>query len=181
GPAAAWRRRAPRGGRAAPRARRRGDRPRAVAGQRRVPRGEPTGGRPVGVLFGIETEYALTALNARGGRMNQAQVLDGLMRSARPALPHPPDELANGMFLANGARFYVDCGGHPEMTTPECTTPWDVVRYVRAGEAILVRLAEAPAAGRVAIFRGNVDYSGTRATWGCHESFMHSTSPARLA
>jgi hypothetical protein len=41
-----------------------------------------------------------------------------------------------GIFLANGARFYLD-QGKPEFCTPECTDPWAVVRYVRAGERML--------------------------------------------
>jgi proteasome accessory factor A len=131
-------------------------------------------------LFGIETEYALFAADARGARMNQAQVLDGLMRNARSRLPHLPDELSHGLFLQNGARFYVDCGGHPEFTTPECNNPWDVVRYIRAGESILLQLTGGQrrprSAERMEFFRCNVDYSGARSTWGSHESYMHRVS-----
>src|ERR1017187_7503162 len=69
------------------------------------------------------------------------------------------------MFLENGARFYIDCGFHPEMTTPECTTPWELARYVKAGERILERLAqdvwaEACGATEIMCFRCHVDYSG---------------------
>ncbi len=135
-------------------------------------------------LFGIETEYAVCATNARGTRLPRSQVLDGLMRSARRQLPHLPDELHHGLFLANGARFYVDCGGHPELTTPECSNPWDVVRYIRAGEAILLRLAAGDGgrrpAARTTFFRTNVDYSGSQSTWGCHESYMHRQNSADL-
>lgn len=136
-------------------------------------------------LFGIETEYAVAALDARGARVDQGRLLDGLMRRARLALPHLPDGLSHGMFLTNAARFYVDCGGHPEFTTPECSNPWDVVRYVRAGEAILLRLTEEGTEprghGRMEFFRCNVDYSGTCSTWGCHESYMHRIDPEALA
>jgi hypothetical protein len=126
-------------------------------------------------LFGIETEYALAAIDARGARVNQGQALDGLMRIARSRLPHLPDELSHGLFLQNASRFYVDSGGHPEFTTPECSNPWDVVRYIRAGESILLRLAgqrQRPVQ-HLAFYRCNVDYSGTHATWGSHESYMH--------
>lgn len=128
-------------------------------------------------LFGIETEYGLVATDARGTRINQTQALDALMRRARRELRHLPDELSRGMFLENGSRFYVDCGGHPEVTTPECSNPWDVVRYVRAGESILLGLATE---GTV-FFRCNVDYSGTQATWGSHESYMYAAPPSHLA
>jgi proteasome accessory factor A len=135
-------------------------------------------------LFGIETEYALAAIDGRGKRVHQGQVLDGLMQSARRRLPHLPDELSHGLFLQNAARFYVDAGGHPEFTTPECSNPWDVVRYVRAGESILLRLADGLGGQRprsaAALFRCNVDYSGTGSTWGSHESYMHRADPASL-
>lgn len=119
-------------------------------------------------LFGIETEYAFD-----GGTQPQ-RALDALMRRARRELPHLPDELGQGMFLQNGARLYVDRGNHPELTTPECDNPWDVVRYLRAGEAILLRIAD-----RHVFFRTNVDYSGTRSTWGSHENHMHRIAHGR--
>ena len=135
-------------------------------------------------LFGIETEYALGTADARAASRQHVQLLDALMRGARTALPHLPDGVSHGVFLQNGARLYVDCGGHPELATPECADPWDVVRYVRAGESILLRLARdhlpRRSKGRPAFFRSNVDYSGTRTTWGCHESYMHRADPARL-
>jgi proteasome accessory factor A len=135
-------------------------------------------------LFGVETEYALCATNARGARVDHRQVLDGLMRNARNQLPHLPDELSHGVFLQNASRLYVDCGGHPEITTPECNDPWDVVRYIRAGETILLRLTDGHLArqpgGGTALFRCNVDYSGSGATWGSHESYMYSVDPGLL-
>jgi proteasome accessory factor A len=126
-------------------------------------------------LIGIETEYALSAVDARGARVNHGQVLDALMRNARQRFRHLPDELARGMFLENGARFYIDCGGHPEFTTPECSNPWDAVRYIRAGEAMLLQLADR----RTSIFRCNVDYV-TGAAWGMHENYMHQADPRLL-
>jgi len=126
-------------------------------------------------LIGIETEYALSAIDRRGARVNHGQVLDALMRSARQRFRHLPDELSRGMFLENGARFYIDCGGHPEFTTPECSNPWDAVRYIRAGEAMLLQLVDA----RTSVYRCNVDYV-TGAAWGMHENYMHRAEPDRL-
>jgi len=134
-------------------------------------------------LCGLETEYAFTALDSQGRRLERATALEWLMERARATLPHLPDMHSAGIFLQNGARFYVDHGLHPAMSTPECMNPWDAVRYVLAGERILMRLAEDvvaqknPAA-QVQFFRCNVDYSGTRATWGCHESYLHRGTPA---
>ena len=71
------------------------------------------------------------------------------------------------------------------MTTPECTTPWELARYIKAGERILEELtqevqAEAGADAEVMCFRCNVDYSGSDSTWGCHESYLHGAHPASL-
>src|SRR5690349_12766177 len=77
-------------------------------------------------LLGVETEYALATADTRGVALERLPLLDGLMRSARRRLVHLPDELGRGMFLESGGRFYPDCGGHPEMTTPECADPWQL-------------------------------------------------------
>jgi proteasome accessory factor A len=74
--------------------------------------------------------------------------------------------------------MYVDCGLHPEICTPECANPWDAVRYIQAGHRTLAGLAAAIESAstpgtEILCFRGNVDYSGTQATWGCHESYLH--------
>jgi hypothetical protein len=134
-------------------------------------------------LFGIETEYALTGLDARGDPIDRDTVLAHLMRLARGRLPHLPDPTGRGMFLANGARFYIDVPDHPEFTTPECANPWDAVRYVQAGERMLAGLAAAlrgPRIHEVVILRSNVDYSGSGSTWGTHESFQHRSPPHDL-
>src|SRR5262245_44965254 len=126
--------------------------------------------RPVyGGLFGLETEYAVSGDAAHGGPVARGPILENLLRGARRDFPHLPDGSA-GMFLQNGARFYIDCGGHPEFTTPECNDPVDVVRYVRAGEAILLRLTDGEP---VNIFRCNVDYAQRGTTWGSHESYLY--------
>lgn len=131
-------------------------------------------------LFGIETEYAASAVDARGRRLDQGRMLGALMSRAQARLPFLRDEHGSGVFLQNASRFYVDTGGHPELATPECANPCDVVRYVRAGEAILLGLATGAGEETTAFFRTNVDYSGTGSTWGCHGSYMHRTSPAEL-
>ena len=122
-------------------------------------------------LLGVETEYALGISDARGASAKAGPVLDALMRSARSQLATLPDETSRGVFLQNGARLYAERGFHPEVSTPECSNPWDVVRYIRAGETILLRLAGTLGGRRPAFFRCNVDYSGTGSTWGCHESY----------
>jgi len=136
-------------------------------------------------MFGVESEYAIAGINA-GQPAQQDDLADRFVRAAHRRLKYLPDMFAAaGMYLENGARFYIDCGFHPEMTTPECTTPWELARYVKAGERILERLAqevqaETGAATEVACFRCNVDYSGTGSTWGCHESYLHRADSAGL-
>jgi hypothetical protein len=136
-------------------------------------------------LFGVETEYALTGLDARGRPIPRELVLHRLMALARARLPYIPDVTGRGLFLATGARFYIDVPDHPEFTTPECTTPWDVVRYVQAGERTLLQLAtelvrRERRIAEVVILRSNVDYSGSRSTWGTHESYLHRSNPRAL-
>lgn len=137
------------------------------------------------ILFGIETEYALASPACPASDQPVQDVLKRLMARARETLVQLPAPSA-GMFVGNGGRLYVDCGGHPEFATPECDNPWDLVRYVLAGDRILVSLAAAvessmPAASEVALFKGNVDLSGNETTWGCHESYLHTMPPAKLA
>lgn len=134
------------------------------------------------LMFGVESEYAIAGMKGREP-LNREDLVNRFVRTAQRRLAHLPD--TSGMFLENGARFYVDCGLHPEMTTPECTTPWELARYIKAGERILEGLAQAVqaetgAATEVMCFRCNVDYSGSRSTWGCHESYLHRANPASL-
>jgi len=134
-------------------------------------------------LLGVETEYALTGFDAGGKPLDRGLVLRHLMRVARDRYPHLTDTTGRGVFLANGARFYIDVPDHPEFTTPECPSPWDAVRYIHAGERILAGLAadvRGPRIREVVILRSNVDYSGTGSTWGTHESFQHRSPPSTL-
>jgi len=134
-------------------------------------------------LFGLETEYAFVLLDRQGQRIAQAMATDWLLAAARQRLIHLPDVQSGGMFLTNGARFYIDCGHHPEVAGPELANPWDAARYVKAGERILEDLAadiarNQTSVGQALVFRQNVDYSGTGSTWGSHESYLHRADPA---
>jgi tetratricopeptide (TPR) repeat protein len=126
-------------------------------------------------MFGMETEYGLAAMPT-DAECSMEHLAEELVNLARQ-WPHLPGDGSRGVFLANGSRFYVDCGAHPELATPECVNPWDVCRYVLAGERILLDLAgQLPRRIRglesVSILRTNTDYL-TGATWGCHESYLH--------
>jgi hypothetical protein len=135
-------------------------------------------------LFGIETEYALSASGPRGNPVDRGPVLRRILQLAFEKYPSVLDRTARGVFLANGARFYADLT-HPEYSTPEVANPWDVVRYAEAGDRFLAELAaEVAASSRslatVQVFRCNVDYGGTGNTWGVHESYMYRSNPAAL-
>jgi tetratricopeptide (TPR) repeat protein len=129
----------------------------------------------------IEYGYALRGRDP-AERIPMSDWADRFMTAARDRLPrHLPSMEGAGIFLENGARFYVDCS-HPEMTTPECANPWDVVRYMQAGERLLTAIADEmkrreSALAEVLLFKTNVDHSGSGATWGCHTSFMHRGNP----
>ena len=130
------------------------------------------------LLFGVETEYAISGL-APQGAVGRDLILGDLMDLATQRFTHVPDIYSSGgIFLQNGSRFYADCGLHPEICTPECTSPQDVVRYIEAGHSILGRLAaevetSSSAGTEIMCFRCNVDYGGSQSTWGCHESYLH--------
>lgn len=80
--------------------------------------------------------------------------------------------LAN-VILGNGARLYVD-HAHPEFSTPEVTTPRDVVVWDKAGESIMRTAAqlaaEVPGAAPIALYKNNVDNKG--ASYGTHENYL---------
>jgi proteasome accessory factor A len=138
-------------------------------------------------LHGLETEYSFTQFAEGGEVLDRRAGLHGLFLMARKRLESLPDASSSGLFLGNGSRFYLDAGNHPELCTPECTDPWQLVRYLKAGEASLMDLAkelDKPQLGvklmRTAFFRSNVDYF-TRATWGCHESYQYRSRASAMS
>lgn len=132
------------------------------------------------VLGGAETEYAFWSLEERQRADWRAreQACGRLIRKAQQTLPSLPGHISSGLFLCNGGRLYSD-QGHPEYATPELSDPWRHVQYVQAGDALVSELAAGVGA---AVARGNVDYSGTLATYGDHESYLYfRTDVGRLA
>jgi hypothetical protein len=133
-------------------------------------------------LFGVETEYAVAAIGRNGTVWPTPHFNEELLLRARRRLAHLPG-MEGGLFLSNGSRLYVDYGNHPEIGSPECLDPWDAIRYSKAGDRILVQLADDvqrdyPEIAETVIRTGNVDYSGLRSTWGSHESYCHRAEPA---
>jgi hypothetical protein len=132
-------------------------------------------------LVGTETEYAITALDERGGLLP----LDGILRSFQEHAARRPSMSGNesGVFLSNGSRFYVD-GSHPEYASAEASSPWDVVRLALAGDRLMAQLAQEVSEAdhgiaSLVVRKGNVDYMSDT-TWGNHENYLHRCPSARL-
>jgi proteasome accessory factor A len=137
------------------------------------------------LVFGVETEYGFSVLSARGEALDRASCAMRLVRVVRGRRLHLAGDRQSNVFLANGARFYIDCGAHPEYATPECSAPEETVASVRAGDRILEQAAlelESEDRGIEAIlYRGNTDYADPGVTWGMHESFQYHTPPRVMA
>lgn len=127
-------------------------------------------------IVGLETEYGCLTNDPSGPPSAVGRVRNWIFDRARYGLPdmHQRDwdePAGNGGFLFNGGRAYVDMG-HLEYCTPECLSLIDLLRYDRAGDAILVQaLKDLRLSDQVSFIRNNVDhYSG--ATFGCHENYL---------
>lgn len=84
--------------------------------------------------------------------------------------------LAN-VILTNGARLYVD-HAHPEYSTPEVTSPLDLVRWDKAGELVMAeaarRAAGTPGQPPIQLYKNNTDNKG--ASYGAHENYLMARS-----
>ncbi len=97
---------------------------------------------------------------------------------ADPSAPANEDDLGlANLILTNGARFYVD-HAHPEYSTPEVTSPLDVVLWDKAGERIVAEAARralsVPGTTAVNLYKNNTDNKGV--SYGCHENYLMSRS-----
>ena len=127
-------------------------------------------------LFGLETEYAITCFRGEWLALPPQASVNRFMQRAGE-LPHLPARWHSGLFLENGGLLYAD-GLHPEMATPEVSTPGEACRYVKAGDALVEEIGQRMIVGgsvdRVLLSRSNVSYGPHPATWSCHESISHS-------
>lgn len=130
-------------------------------------------------VIGIETEYGLSARLAYPGRGSQpgGVRLSGGEAAQRLFAPVEREHASSNVFLRNGGRLYVDVGSHPEYATAECASPGDLLVHERAGDELLVALAQrAEADGveagepvRFRLLKNNVDPHGN--SYGCHENY----------
>lgn len=81
-------------------------------------------------------------------------------------------EIRSDRILPNGARFYND-HGHPEYSTPECFSIFELARHDCAGQLAVLAAARAMAVREdrdVRVYKNNTDYHG--ASYGTHEGYL---------
>jgi len=125
-------------------------------------------------IFGLENEYGVTCTLRGQRRLSPDEVARYLFRRVVSW------GRSSNVFLANGARLYLDVGSHPEYATPECDSIHDLVGHDKAGERILEqlltsaeqRLAEEGIKGVIYLFKNNTDSAGN--SYGCHENYLTS-------
>ena len=125
-------------------------------------------------IFGIENEYGVTCTLRGQRRLSPDEVARYLFRRVVSW------GRSSNVFLANGARLYLDVGSHPEYATPECDSLLDLVTHDKAGERILEqllasaeqRLREEGIRGVIYLFKNNTDSAGN--SYGCHENYLTS-------
>jgi len=123
-------------------------------------------------IFGIETEYGVTCTFKGQRRLSPDEVARYLFRRVVSW------GRSSNVFLANGARLYLDVGSHPEYATAECDDFIELLAQDRAGERILEglgieaeeRLVQEGIFGDVYLFKNNTDSAGN--SYGCHENYL---------
>ena len=123
-------------------------------------------------IFGLENEYGVTCTLRGQRRLSPDEVARYLFRRVVTW------GRSSNVFLANGARLYLDVGSHPEYATPECDSIHDLVVHDKAGERILAqlltgaeqRLADEGINGDIYLFKNNTDSAGN--SYGCHENYL---------
>ncbi|HYI62600.1 MAG TPA: Pup--protein ligase, partial [Acidimicrobiales bacterium] len=123
-------------------------------------------------IYGLENEYGVTCVSRGQRRLSPDEVARYLFRRVVSW------GRSSNVFLANGARLYLDVGSHPEYATPECDSVHDVVVHDKAGERILeqllgsaeARLRDEGIRGDIYLFKNNTDSAGN--SYGCHENYL---------
>ena len=124
--------------------------------------------------------YATATLRARRARwdfeeespLRDARGFDMSREVADPTQLTDEDLGLANVILTNGARLYVD-HAHPEYSTPECTSPLDIVTWDKAGEQVALdacRFASVAGEGDLLLYKNNTDNKG--ASYGAHENYL---------
>ncbi|CAM8625494.1 pupylate_PafA, proteasome accessory factor PafA [Acidimicrobiia bacterium] len=123
-------------------------------------------------IYGLENEYGVTCTLRGQRRLSPDEVARYLFRRVVSW------GRSSNVFLANGARLYLDVGSHPEYATPECDSIHELVVHDKAGERILEqllvsaeqRLSNEGIRGDIYLFKNNTDSAGN--SYGCHENYL---------
>ncbi|MPQ99634.1 proteasome accessory factor PafA2 [Modestobacter sp. I12A-02628] len=103
--------------------------------------------------------------DARGFDLSPANALDHTERDEDAGMAN--------VILTNGARLYVD-HAHPEYSTPEVTSPRDIVLWDKAGEKVMAeasrRAAQVPGTQPIQLYKNNTDNKGQ--SYGAHENYL---------
>src|SRR4029078_6013815 len=129
----------------------------------------------------VVNAYAGSTLRARRARwdfeeespLRDARGFDMSRQLADPSQLTDEDLGLANVILTNGARLYVD-HAHPEYSTPEVTTPLDIVRWDKAGEQVMLdasgMAALPPGATPINLHKHHTDHKG--ASYGAHENYL---------
>jgi Pup amidohydrolase len=142
--------------------------------------GQPTA-NPMVASSQVVNAYASATLKARRARwdfeeespLRDARGFDMSRQVADPSQLTDEDMGLANVILTNGARLYVD-HAHPEYSTPEVTTPLDIVRWDKAGEQVMLdaqrRASQLPGGAPIVLYKNNTDNKG--ASYGAHENYL---------
>ena len=129
----------------------------------------------------VVNAYASATARARRARwdfeeespLRDARGFDMSRQVADPSQLTDEDMGLANVILTNGARLYVD-HAHPEYSTPEVTTPLDIVRWDKAGEQVMLdasrRAGQLPGGAPIMLYKNNTDNKG--ASYGAHENYL---------
>jgi proteasome accessory factor A len=129
----------------------------------------------------VVNAYASATVKARRARwdfeeespLRDARGFEMSRQTADPSQLTDEDMGLANVILTNGARLYVD-HAHPEYSTPEVTTPLDIVKWDKAGEQVMLdaqrRASQLPGGAPIALYKNNTDNKG--ASYGAHENYL---------
>ena len=129
----------------------------------------------------VVNAYATATISARRARwdfeeespLRDARGFDMSRQLADPSQLTDEDLGLANCILTNGARLYVD-HAHPEYSTPEVTSPRDVVTWDKAGEQVMydaaLRASQLPGGAPILLYKNNTDNKG--ASYGAHENYL---------
>jgi proteasome accessory factor A len=129
----------------------------------------------------VVNAYASATVKARRARwdfeeespLRDARGFDMSRQIADPSQLTDEDLGLANVILTNGARLYVD-HAHPEYSTPEVTSPLDIVRWDKAGEQVMLdasrRAGQLPGGTTINLYKNNTDNKG--ASYGAHENYL---------